>query len=53
MMDYTHQRKPASSPLLKGFGAVTAKEKPEDWRKVRADMEAAIAEEVSTEDDKR
>jgi AbrB family looped-hinge helix DNA binding protein len=42
--------KPATSQLLAGFGAVTPKEKPEDWRKVRAEMEEAIADEVAAED---
>jgi antitoxin PrlF len=42
--------KPATSQLLAGFGAVTPKEKPENWRKVRAEMEAAMAEEVAAED---
>jgi antitoxin PrlF len=42
--------KPATSQLLAGFGAVTAKEKPEDWRKVREEMEEAMAEEVAAED---
>jgi hypothetical protein len=52
MTGYTHQRKPAPSPLLKGFGAVALRQKPEDWRKVRSDMEEAMAEEVNKEDDK-
>jgi hypothetical protein len=38
---------------MKGFGAVMLRQKPEDWRKIREDMEAAMAEEVSKEDDKR
>ena len=42
--------KPATSRLLEGFGAVTPREKPEDWRKVRKDMEEAIAGEVAAED---
>jgi antitoxin PrlF len=42
--------KPATSQLLAGFGAVTPKEKPENWRKVRAEMEEAMAEEVAAED---
>jgi antitoxin PrlF len=42
--------KPATSQLLAGFGAVTPKEKPENWRKVREEMEEAIAEEVAAED---
>jgi antitoxin PrlF len=42
--------KPATSQLLAGFGAVTPKEKPEDWRKVRAEMEEAAADEVAAED---
>jgi antitoxin PrlF len=42
--------KPASSKLLDGYGAVAPREKPEDWQKVRSEMEQAIAEEVETED---
>jgi hypothetical protein len=49
MKDY-NQKKSVPSPLLAGFGAVTAKEKPEDWRKVRAEMEEAMADEVAAED---
>jgi len=42
--------KPATSQLLAGFGAVSPREKPEDWRKVRAEMEKTMAEEVAAED---
>jgi antitoxin PrlF len=42
--------KPAPSRLLEGFGAVTPRNKPEDWRKVRREAEAALAEEVAAED---
>jgi AbrB family looped-hinge helix DNA binding protein len=42
--------KPVTSQLLAGFGAVPPREKPEDWRKVRAEMEEAMAEEVTAED---
>jgi len=42
--------KPATSQLLAGFGAVTPRQKPEDWRKVRAEVEEAIANEVAAED---
>jgi antitoxin PrlF len=42
--------KPATSQLLAGFGAVTPRQKPEDWRKVREEMEEAMAEEVAAED---
>lgn len=41
---------PATSQLLAGFGAVKPRQKPEDWRKVREDMEVAMAEEVAAED---
>jgi hypothetical protein len=43
------QGKPAHSRLLAGFGAVTPKQKPEEWRKVPAEMEEAMAEEVASE----
>jgi hypothetical protein len=52
MTDYKHKVKSAPSRLLKGFGAVTPRHTPEDWRKVRSDMEEAMAEEVNKEDDK-
>jgi antitoxin PrlF len=42
--------KPATSQLLAGFGAVSPREKPENWRKVRAAVEEAMAEEVAAED---
>jgi hypothetical protein len=38
------------SKVSQNFGAIAPKQKPEDWRKVRADMEEAMAEEVSKED---
>jgi AbrB family looped-hinge helix DNA binding protein len=42
--------KPAPSRLLAGFGAAQATQKPENWRQIREDMEAAMAEEVVAED---
>jgi hypothetical protein len=51
MVDKRQKRKHAPSRLLAGFGAVTPIQKPEDWRKVRRDMVAAIAEEVNKEDE--
>jgi hypothetical protein len=53
MAGYKHDQKQAPSRLLAGFGAVTPTQKPEDWRKIRSDMEEAMAEEVNKEDDKR
>jgi hypothetical protein len=50
MTDYKHKRKSAASRLLAGYGAVKPVHKPEDWRKVREEMEAAVAEEVVAED---
>jgi AbrB family looped-hinge helix DNA binding protein len=41
--------KPATSQLLAGYGAVKPIHKPEDWRKVRAEMEEAMAEKVANE----
>jgi antitoxin PrlF len=41
--------RPATSKVRRGFGAVTPRERPEDWRAVRAEMEQAIAEEVVAE----
>jgi hypothetical protein len=50
MTNHKHKLKLAPSRILAGFGAVTPKQRPEDWRKVREDMEAAMAEEVVAED---
>ncbi len=38
-----------SSKLLQGFGAVTPREKPEDFRELRQDFEQGVAEEVVSE----
>jgi hypothetical protein len=51
MADYKHKLKSAPSWLLAGFGAVTPRQRPEDWRKIREDMEAAVSSEVNKEDD--
>jgi hypothetical protein len=53
MADYKHKVKSTPSRLLAGFGAVTPRQRPEDWRKIREDMEAAMAEEVSKEDENK
>jgi hypothetical protein len=50
MTDYSQKRKPPPSQLLAGFGAVTPRQKPEDYRLVREAMEAAMAEEIAAED---
>lgn len=42
--------KSAPSKLLEGYGAVTPRKKPEDWKEVRAKVELDIAQEVATED---
>ncbi len=36
------------STLLEGFGSVTPRHRPEDWAKVRAEMEEQIAEDALT-----
>lgn len=41
--------KPARSKLLDGYGAVTPRKRPENWTRVRAEIEQAIAEEVAGE----
>ena len=41
--------RPASSKLLAGYGAVEPKNRPEDWARVREEVEMAIAEEVVSE----
>jgi hypothetical protein len=35
-----------SSPILRGYGAVRPRRRPEDWRRVRVEVEAAIGEEA-------
>jgi hypothetical protein len=52
MADYKHKRRPAPSRLLASFEAITLRQKPEDWQKVRGEMEEVMAEEVNKEDDK-
>ena len=49
MTDKKYQGKPERSRLLAGFGAVTPKHKPEEWQKVRVEIEEAMAEEVVNE----
>ncbi len=39
----------AESKLLKGFGAVTPHNRPEDWKAIRDEVEEGIAEEVMRE----
>ncbi|MDQ2783686.1 MAG: AbrB/MazE/SpoVT family DNA-binding domain-containing protein [Chloroflexota bacterium] len=39
----------AESKLLKGFGAVTPHQRPEDWRAIREAVEEGVAEEVMQE----
>ena len=41
--------KKAPSKVLRWYGAVTPKEKPEDFQKVRAEFEEAVAEEAVAE----
>jgi antitoxin PrlF len=38
-----------SSKLLQGYGAVSPKKEPEDFRQARAEVEKGIAEEVVSE----
>ena len=38
--------RPAASKLVPGYGAVAPKHRPEDWAKVRDEVEQTIAEEV-------
>jgi len=39
---------PPKSMLLGGFGATRPHQQPEDWRKVRTEMEEGIAEDALT-----
>jgi AbrB family looped-hinge helix DNA binding protein len=41
--------KPVKSTLLKGFGAVKPRRKPEDWKSLRKEVEEGIAEEATKE----
>ncbi len=41
--------KPARSKVLAGYGAVTPRQHPEDWKQVEVDIEQAIAEEAMGE----
>lgn len=41
--------KPAPSKIAKYFGIVTPRKRPEDWKKMRAEVEQAIADEVVSE----
>jgi hypothetical protein len=49
MTNYKQKKNPAPSRLFAGFGAVTPRQKPEYWQKVREEMEEVMAEEVVTE----
>jgi AbrB family looped-hinge helix DNA binding protein len=42
--------KPARSKLLEGYGAVSPRKRSENWKRVRAEIEEAVAEEVRKED---
>lgn len=42
--------RPVKSKLLEGYGAVSPRRRPENWRKVRAEVEEVVAEEVGKED---
>lgn len=42
--------RPSKSKLLEGYGAVSPRKRPENWRKVRAEIEEAVAQEVGSED---
>lgn len=39
----------AESKLLKGYGSVTPRNRPEDFKKVREEFEKGVAEEVVSE----
>ena len=39
----------AASKLLEGFGAVTSRKRPEDFRELREAFERGVAEEVASE----
>ncbi|HEY3079907.1 MAG TPA: AbrB/MazE/SpoVT family DNA-binding domain-containing protein [Chloroflexota bacterium] len=41
--------RPAHSKLLAGYGAVSPRERPEDWQKVREEVEGAVAEEAAAD----
>ncbi len=37
------------SKILQGYGAVTPRKRPENWKRVREEIEQSIADEVVTE----
>lgn len=41
--------RPAPSKVLRWYGSVTPKERPEDFRKIREEFEQGVAEEVEVE----
>jgi len=45
--------KRASSRLLRGYGAVVPRKKPEDFHRLREEFEKGVAEEVTSKDYKR
>lgn len=42
--------RPAPSKVLRWYGSVRSKERPEDFRKAREEFEEGVAEEVDAED---
>ena len=44
--------RPAPSKILRWYGAVTPRKKPENYRKVREEFETAVAEEVDSESER-
>ena len=42
-----------TSRLLRGYGAVEPRKKPEDFRRLREEFEKGVAEEVTSKDYKR
>lgn len=49
LVDGEIRLRPVQSPVLSSFGAVKPKRKPEDFRKMRREIEEEIAEDVSGE----
>ena len=43
------QIRPVQAGILRGFGAVTPHQQPEDWRRVREIVEESIGEEAAAE----
>ncbi len=49
LVDGEVRLRPVSSPVLASYGAVKPRSRPEDFRRIRREMEEEVAQEVSAE----